>query len=374
MASSVTAMSDDPSAVFYNAAGIAQGKGIDVLLGDTLIIPRLTFTSATTGNTASTRGFVPPLHFFATVGLTHDLSVGLGVFSPFGMAVKWPSDWEGRSLATNSTLATYDVNPTVAYRIGPVRIGAGLQIVRATLDLQRKIPFGDQEGSSELGGSDWGFGTNIGAQIEAVPQYLSFGIHYRSTVKLNFDGHAHFENIPPPLTAAIHDQRVSSSLTQPDSLALGIASRPIPGLVLDVDLVWFDWKKVTSVAMNFPDDQTGALSTSLRKDWKNTVSLSMGGEAKVAGSWRVRAGVMVDPSPSPADTLSPETPDADRLNLALGVGYRHGSGMYADLGYQLILLFKKPSTAPELPGEYGGLVHILGISVGYASARAPSAR
>jgi long-chain fatty acid transport protein len=367
MAASVTAMIDDGSAVYYNPAGIAQGKRVDVLFGDTLIIPKLKFTSATTGNTASTRGVVPPPHLFATAGLTDALSVGLGVFSPFGMVVRWPSDWEGRSLATSAILTTYYVNPTVAYRLGRVRMGAGLQIVRATLDLQRKIRFGDQEGFSELGGGSWGVGANVGAQIVAVPQYLSFGVHYRSAVKLDFVGSAHFENIPPALAGTLHDQRVSSSLTQPDSFAFGVASRPIPELVIDVDLVWFGWKKVNAVAMNFPDDQTGTLSSSLRKDWKNTVSLGVGGEAKVAAAWRVRAGVLYDPSPSPADTLTPETPDADRLNLALGVGYAHGSGFHADLGYQLLLLFKKPSTAPQLPGDYGGLVNIVGLTVGYAS-------
>ena len=366
MASSVTAMIDDASAIYYNPAGIAQGKHFEVLFGDTLIIPKLKFTSATTGNTASTHGVVPPPHLYASAGLTEALSVGVGLFSPFGMSVQWPSDWEGRSLATSSTMATYYLNPTVAYRRGRVRLGAGLQIVRATLELQRTIRFGDQEGFSQLGGSTWGLGANLGAQLEAVPRYLSFGLHYRSSVKLDFDGNAHFENIPPPLAGTLHDQRVSSSLTQPDSLAFGIASHPIPALVLDIDLVWFGWKKVNAVALNFPDDQTGTLSSSLKKDWKNTISVSIGGEAKVAESWRVRAGVMYDPSPSPAETLTPETPDADRLNLALGIGYRHESGLRADVGYQLLLLFKKPSTAPQLPGDYGGLVNIVGITVGYA--------
>ena len=367
MASAVTGMIDDGSAIFYNPAGIAQGKHVEVLLGDIVIIPRLKFTSATTGNTATTHGAVPPPHLYATAGLTKNLSVGLGVFSPFGMEVKWPAEWEGRSLATTSTMATYYLNPTVAYRMGKVRIGAGIQLVRATLELQRTIRFGDQDGFSDLGGSAWGIGANVGAQIEAIPKYLSFGLHYRSSVTLDFDGKAHFEGVPPPLAATIHDQRVSSSLTQPDSLVFGVASHPIPALVIDVDVLWFGWKKVNAVAMNFPDDQTGTLSTSLKKDWRNSLSLCAGGEAKIAEPWRVRAGVMYDPSPSPAETLTPETPDADRLNLALGIGYRHGSGFHADLGYQLLLLFKKQSTAPQLPGDYGGVVNILGISVGYAS-------
>jgi len=32
----------------------------------------------------------------------------------------------------------------------------------------------------------------------------------------------------------------------------------------------------------------------------------------------LRGGVLVDPTPSPADTLGPDIPDSTRVNLALG--------------------------------------------------------
>jgi long-chain fatty acid transport protein len=374
MASSVTAMIDDAAAVYYNPAGIAQGKRVDVIVGDTMIVPSFTFKSATTGNSASTSGVVPPFHAYATAGITDELSAGVGVFSPYGLAAIWPSKWEGRSLATRSTLSTYYINPTVAYRFGPLRIGAGIQIVRATLDLRRSIRFGAEDGSSEFGGGSWGVGGNIGAQFEAVPQYLSFGIHYRSAVKLDFDGSAHFDNIPLPFVATIHDQRVKTSLTQPDTLAFGIASRPIPELVIDLDFVWFDWKKVRSIAINFPDDPTGTLSSTQPKNWKNTVNVHLGGELALAGAWRVRAGALYDPSPSPDQTLTPETPDANRVNLAVGGGYVHKTGLRADLGYQFIVLFDKTSTAPQLPGQYGGFVNVVGISIGYSAPIGRAAR
>jgi len=367
MASAVTAMIDDSSAVYYNPAGIAQGRRVDVLIGDTMIVPNFKFKSATTGNSASTSGVVPPFHVYASAGITDQLSVGVGMFSPYGLAANWPSQWEGRSLATRSSLATYYINPTLAYRFGPLRIGAGLQIVRATLDLQRDIRFGAQDGSSDFGGDSWGVGGNVGAQFEAVRQYLSLGIHYRSAVKLDFEGSAHFENIPLPFLATIHDQRVTTSLTQPDTLAFGLASRPIPQLVVDLDLIWNDWKKVRAIAINFPDDPTGTLSSTQAKNWKNTVNVHVGGELALAEKWRLRAGALYDPSPSPAQTLTPETPDANRLNLGIGGGYVHKSGLRADLGYQLLLLFDKTSTAPQLPGQYGGLVNIVSISIGYSA-------
>jgi long-chain fatty acid transport protein len=367
-------MIDDSSAVYYNPAGIAQGKRVDVLVGDTIIVPNFKFKSATTGNSASTSGVVPPFHAYASAGITDQLSVGVGVFSPYGLAANWPSQWEGRSLATRSRLATYYINPTVAYRFGPLRIGAGLQIVRATIDLQRDIRFGAQDGSSEFGGDSWGVGGNLGAQFEVVRQYLSLGVHYRSAVKLDFEGSAHFENIPLPFLATIHDQRVTTSLTQPDTLAFGLASRPIPRLVIDLDLIWNDWKKVRAIAIDFPDDPTGTLSSTQPKNWNNTVNVHVGGELTLGEKWRVRAGALYDPSPSPAQTLTPETPDANRLNLAVGGGYVHPSGLRVDLGYQFLLLFNKTSTAPQLPGDYGGLVNIVSLSIGYSAPIGRSAQ
>jgi long-chain fatty acid transport protein len=363
MAAAVTGFIDDSSAIYYNPAGISQGKGFDAQVGVTAIAPSFKFTGR--GESKSTKfEVVPPVHAYATFGITDELSAGIGVFTPFGLTIKWPEDWIGRRQITEASLATFFINPTVAYRIGPVRIGAGLQVVRATVRLKRQIAFGETEGSTDLGAGTWGLGGNIGAQVEAIPKVLSFGAHYRSAVKLSFDGKADFGNVPSALQNTIHDQPVSTSLLTPDSFAMGVAVRPIPALVLDADVVWFGWGNLRSIDLNFEDT---SLSSSRAKSWKSGLNYHVGGEAAVAESWRVRAGALYDPSPAPKDTLTPDIPDADRLNLALGGSYVHASGFHVDLGYQFLILFKKESTAPELPGEYGGFVNILGVSVGYAT-------
>ena len=369
MAAAVTGFIDDSSAIFYNPAGISQGKKLDVQIGTSLIAPSFKFTGRGGESTSTVFEIVPPVHAYATVGITDELSVGVGVYTPFGLTIKWPEGWVGRRQITEAGLATFNINPTAAYRIGPVRIGAGLQLVRATVRLKRQIAFGETEGSTDLGAGTWGAGGNIGAQVEAIPKVLSFGAHYRSAVKLSFDGKADFGNVPPALQNTIHDQAVSTSLVTPDSFAMGVAVRPIPKLILDADVVWFGWGNLRSIDLNFPDDAGGTLSSSRAKSWKSGFNYHLGGEAEVAEAWRVRAGVLYDPSPAPRNTLTPDIPDADRLNLALGGSYMHPSGFHVDLGYQFLLLFKKESTAPELPGEYGGFVNILGVSLGYATPR-----
>ena len=371
MASAVTAFIDDSSAIYYNAAGIAQGRGIDAQIGDSLIIPGFRYTAPGGASTSNSSEVVPPFQAYMSAGITRNLSVGVGVFTPYGLTLQWPDSWVGKSLITKSALATYDINPTVAYRFGPLRIGAGLQIVRATVDLAKKIETGSQEASVELGGGAWGVGANVGAQFEAIRQYLSFGVHYRSATKLDFDGNAHFDNVPVELQGTLHDQGVKTSVTNPDTLAFAIASRPIARLVVDVEAIWTVWSRFHSVDITFPNDASGTLSSSEPKNWNNVVNWRVGAEYTINDSWRVRAGVLYDPSPSPANTLLPDVPDADRLNLAVGGSYYHPSGLHLDVGYQFLYLFQRTSTAPQLPGDYSGNVNILGVTIGY---RTPTRR
>lgn len=365
MASASTAMIDDSSAIFFNPAGIANGRRLDAQAGLMLIAPSFTYTNP--GGTETKLPFyvVPPPHAYVSGSITKDLAIGVGVFSPYGLLVKWPEGWEGRALSTRSSLATYYINPTVAYRFGPLRIGAGLQIVRGTVELSQAIRFGQQEGRIGLGAGTWGVGGNGGVQLDLLERMLTLGIHYRSAVKLDFDGKAHFDNVPGAFSPILHDQPVSTSLVQPDTLAMGAAVRPIKELVIDADVVWYGWGKLRSINLNFPEDQSGTLNRTAVKNFENGVNYHLGGEYAINDNWRARLGALLDPSPAPADTLTPELPDATRLNLAAGGSYVHESGFRVDVGYQFLFLFKKTSSAPQLPGEYGGNVNILGITLGY---------
>jgi long-chain fatty acid transport protein len=369
MGSAVTAFINDSSAIFYNPAGIAQGKGFEGQAGVMLIAPTFKFTDRSGESTSTKFEIVPPVHAYAAAGITDDLSIGVGVFTPFGLDLAWPDDWAGRRQITSASLRTFDINPTAAYRFGPVRLGAGVQVVRGTVHLQRRIAFGETEGATDLGAGTWGVGGNVGLQVEAVKQVLSFGAHYRSAVKLDFDGLSDFQNVPPSLQNAIHDQAVSTSLVTPDSFAIGGAVRPIPKLIVDAEVVWIGWGSFRAINLTFPDDASNTLSSSRPKSWSNTVNYHLGAEGDLTDAIRLRGGALFDPSPSPQDTLTPDIPDASRLNLALGGGYHHPGGFFADLGYQFLILFKRESTAPEFPGSYGGLVNILGVSLGYRSPR-----
>lgn len=89
-ANAVTAQADDPSAVYYNPAGMTQLPGLQVYTGGLFVGGSTKFTNAagasTTGNFGGAVALPPPLNFYIT-GNLKDLGVrGLGD-TTIGLAV-----------------------------------------------------------------------------------------------------------------------------------------------------------------------------------------------------------------------------------------------------------------------------------------------
>ena len=367
MASATTAWIDDASAIYYNPAGIAQGQKVMVEAGLNIIAPSFKYTSPS-GQDTKTQGVVTPFQLYATAGLTDHVSIGIGVFTPYGLDIKWPDGWAGRSLITKSSLRTYYIDPTMAFKFGPIRFGLGIQIVRATLELQKDINFGDTYGSADLGAGAWATSGNAGFQLEAIKQYLQLGASYRGKAKLDFNnGVAHFSNIPAAFTGTIHDQPVMGSVEQPSSFAMGASSRPIKALNVAVDVVWTQHSLFDSINLHYPDDATHTLDSHQPKNWHDTVNFHVGAEGSLSDNLMIRGGVLIDPSPSRSNTLTPDVPDSSRVNLAVGATYKTDFGVHFDLGYQIVILTGKTSTVPQLPGDYGGFANIIGFTIGYTS-------
>src|SRR5512140_3594172 len=72
MGSAVTANVPDPSAVFFNPAQIVEGgESVRLLVGDSLIVPHITFKPHG-GEQGVVTNIVPPFFAYLTAGLTRD--------------------------------------------------------------------------------------------------------------------------------------------------------------------------------------------------------------------------------------------------------------------------------------------------------------
>lgn len=364
MAMAMTGHVDDATGVFYNAAGIAQGKGLDVKLGVTLLAPDFNITPVG-GTTASPSVGVAPLpHVYASYGITDDLTVGLGFFIPYGLTFDYDSNFVGRTLVSDVSFRTFVFNPTVAYRWKRLRFGAGVDIARGTVELGRDLALpGGETGGINVGGGDWGVGGNAGVQVDAIRDFLTVGAFYRSSFALNFDGRADFSDInDPSLQTTLHDQRANAKFKLPDQIGVGVAVRPLKKLLIDFDLVYFGWQRFQSITIEFPDDPS--LLDRQPKQWKHAFQYRLGGEYSINDHWQVRGGLVYDQSPAPRTTLSPDIPDSDRFNIAVGGSFKFCKRMQVDAGYQLIIFTGRNSTYPPLPAHYDATAHALSVTYG----------
>ncbi len=364
MGNAVTASASGASSVYFNPAGLSGAKGFDALVGISLILPTVSFNSTASGESTSTKSSLSnPVNAYLSYGITDDLAVAVGFYTPFGASVLWPDRWEGSGRSLSSSVQTFDINPAVSYRLlGRLKLGVGLQIVRGTLFLERGLDFGDSQGKVQVGGASWGIGWTAGVQGEVVEKRLFLGASWKSAVSLAAKGRAHFVDVPAPFQSLLADQAVSADFTLPHVGTVGVTYAPTDSLRFGLDANLVMWSSFKKLEIAFENQ---ALTNPLPKNWTNQVSVHLGGEYRPVEAFAVRLGAIYDPTGTPQDTLTPDLPDATRIRVSAGAGWKSTFGLYADLAYQLILLLPQRSTAAGMAGTYSGTAHVVALNVGF---------
>jgi len=364
MGTAVAGLIDDASALYFNPAGLAGREGLEAQLGGSLIIPSVSFASDASGQTTGANSEVAtPFNVYATYGFSKDIAMGLGVFVPFGSGAAWPDGWEGAGRALLSSVQTFDLNPTVAFRLHPrLKFGFGVDIIFGTVLIERGLDFVTSQGKVSLGGGATGVGWNMGFQLEMVEKYAFLGGTYRAAVPMHFTGRSHFADVPPELQAVLKDQPITSDVTLPDVATVGIGLRPTDKLRFGLDITAVTWGSFKNLTIAFEDD---SLTNPLPKRWTDVASVHLGGEYDVTQDIQARLGFVYDPTGTPVDTVTPDLPDFTRVKVTLGGGWKSSFGLTADLAYQFVYLQSQKSTAPGFSGTYSGTAHVISVNVGY---------
>lgn len=350
-----------PAAIYYNPGALGWEEGIAAELTGTAIIPTFRYEPLRsidgTAASAKTQAFFAPALFAGfPVGPLH---LGLGVFSNFGLGLEWPPGFDGRFESQRSSLQTFTMNATVAWKLHRhVSLGAGFDLVRATVELSQRLNMIDAEGLLTLGGGTWGAGANAGIAARFLDDRLTLGFSYRSAVSLGFEGRADFV-VPPEFEATLRDQAIRTTIVLPHILSLGVGFKPVPRLQLSLEGSYTTWSSIEEFHFDFEDD---ALDQRLRRDWVNTFTVRLGAQWEVVNKLTLRLGAGFDQTPAPAQTLSPSLPDSHRLFGSVGVGYRLGN-FALDAGYLLVGLLPRQSAEPAFPARYSGLAHLASLTV-----------
>ena len=142
MGGAATAGVDDPSAVYVNPAALGQVSGNQLMAGITYVN---TISSVRNSGLRSKNfhddDFVP--NFFANYHIPGTkLTLGIGSYTPFGLATSYDPDSFTRYAAIRSELKTLFVTPSIAWEPLPfLSVGAGVSYVHSSALLSRAIFF-----------------------------------------------------------------------------------------------------------------------------------------------------------------------------------------------------------------------------------------
>jgi long-chain fatty acid transport protein len=363
-ADAFTAQADDPSAIYYNPAGLTQLRGTQFTVGALALFPRWEFDAAAGGGdeVMDAPAVLPHLYVVSDLG-TERLRVGLGVFNQFGLSEDWGDDGALRPIVTEAELIVMNISPTVAVRLDDrFSVGAALNIYYADLTLQRKAILGPPptpEGEFEIDGNDWAVGVTP-SFLWRIDERHSVGGFYRSPVTLDLRGEA---EVGIPGAPNIGPSDTSVPINIPQQIGLGYAFRPVERLKLEVDAIWTDWNALDRIRIG-SDDPTFN-DQRIPADWQSGWTFRLGGEYDLTPHWTVRAGYAYSENAVPGATFTPLVPDSDYHLYAVGLGYSRDTWA-VDLAYQFIYREERDisgsTLSPFVDGTWENTYHSLMLS------------
>jgi long-chain fatty acid transport protein len=354
------ARADDAGAAWHNPAALADGGGWRVGLSLALARPSLEARSADAGDawvTQSEGRWATPPHLDASfAGDRWAAGVALGV--PFGGGVRWPEAWPGATQSIRSELMVLRAAPFAAYRLGALRVAAGVHVDAGRLQVQRGLDFIDMQGDVrlDLAGQGWGVDASLFYQPRAD---VGVGLAYRGRTTIRFAGPANFTT-PDAFAGRTPDQTAATQMTLPDQLVLGGSWRR-DAVTLLADVEYTRWSVNQRTTIDFAHDATPQAVQD--NHWRDTFTLRAGAEWR-RGRLTARGGAYFDPSPVPAEYLTPASPDATRVAATAGASWRVAPAWHADVfGEHMWLLRRETQADDAMQASYGGRALVFGAGV-----------
>ena len=377
-ATAFVAEANDPSAIFFNPAGITQLPGTQLMIGAALIKLDSIFRSPTTGDTQLQDQFPVLPHIYIThrfKGLDQRLSVGLGIYTPFGIVIDWPDNWQGRFAVTNARLRATVYNPTIAFQVTPkLSLAAGVQIADVAAGFEQKFNAGNGESKARVHSLiAHPIGWNVGA-LYHITQTTSAGIQFRSELQAQLNGHADFTG---PASDLFQNTRFHTSLKLPPRIVAGISTKVIPRWTINGEIEWQGWKTVGTIPKDFESTASSvvdqqALDARGQRLWKNAYIYKIGGEFAATDRLALRGGYFYDESAIPNSTFNPTIPESNLHAVTVGFGYKWPT-VVIDAAY-LFGLYEKRSidnttiepdnlSGPTAFGSYSSMAQVFILSV-----------
>lgn len=361
------ATADNPSAIYYNPAGITQIQGQDLQVGDLNYLGINTHYDSPSGATADTKFQVIPVPqvYYVCSPDNLPLSFGLGVYAPFGLGVEWPPDSGFRSLALKSSVQYITANPVVAWKVLPsLSLAAGPTFNYSDIEFTRGLVTATDLFKYDATGFSLGF--NAGALWQPITQ-LSFGANYRSSSTMDYGGLANYNNGAGGNKSA----QTEAHVPFPQIASGGISYRPTPNWNFEADVDWSDWSTLGTVHLDGTKNIFG-FNLPIQFNWHDSWFYEFGATRYLPNGWSISAGYFFSGDTTSSKNFTPAIPDTDLHVGSLGVSHKGEHWTWA-LAAQIIAgparditdSQPNPFTGQSANGKYQLFVPTVSLSVGY---------
>lgn len=371
----------DGSAILFNPAALAMQPSV-VGVGVTGITSSGDFTYDFTRERVERDETTTAVPFgYASVRFRDRFAFGIGAFAPYGLGLNWPETFEGRFVSYDSELRNIYIQPTVAFAVSPrFSVGGGVDVVRASIDINQNvdlatllvpgqpftfaalgIPGSTDFARAHLSGDGTAVTFHLGG-LARLSDMFSVGVRYLHSAEIDYDGQADFTPVstglvipggvghplnptanPLPVDAlvagqfaaggALEDQGLSTSLTLPSQLVVGVAVSPLRTFTLLADYQYTGWESFDVARIDFA---AAGPDADLVLDYQNTSTYRLGGEFAPSDRFALRAGFIYNTAAERDASVSPLLPEAERNYYTAGVGFRPFGNLGIDVGYQYV--------------------------------------
>ena len=375
----LVARGGDPSSIAYNPAGITLLPGTQFQAN--LAISQFywgidTHTASGQQNSHCSHQTWPIPSMYLTHQLNDKFWLGMGMYTRFGLGVKYPHNWLGGLNLQSVQLITSSLMPTLAYKINDVfSVAVGAEVMGATMQMRRNLEVakpGYGLGDVNINGHGAAFGGNISLHAKLNDQW-SFGLLYRTPMSLKVEGKTRYDNQigRSPTFGDFRNSKLRGTMHLPDSISAGVSYAPLKNLSFEADAIYTLWSRFSDFNMYMKSPVNAWNPT--KKDWKNSWTFSLSAEYKPVDWMALRAGFMYETSPMNPGNADYMVPSNGRNYYTAGVGFFYGNWTL-DLAYMYIhnhvLDYTESAASNPKYGVVAGRTthphaHNFGIGIGY---------
>lgn len=373
----------DASTIFYNPAGLTKLDSSQISVNANIVLPSIhyeadsatDFTGLPVQGSKSgkiTKTTVAP-HIYGAYKVNDDLTVGLGVYVPFGSATEYEKDSVLRHNINKLGLTSIAVEPVAAWKLNERHsFGAGIIAQHTSAELRKYADWGiknkadiltaqppkpngkaiaaaiQADGHADVKGSDWGFGYQL-AWMWDINDRARVGVNYRSKVSHTLKGDAEWAadgaaakamwNTMLAKIGYTANEKASVKIVTPESLSVHGMYKVSDKANLFGDVTWTRHSRFNKAELVFEKEKTIGMSkksdrTTITPNWRNTYKVGLGGSYQISEPLQLRAGIAFDKSPvRNADYRMNSLPDGNRIWFSAGMKYHIGKNHVVDAAY-----------------------------------------